>query len=329
MFGNVQNHVSGLGTSLGSWFKKDKEQEGAEPEKEDGSKPEEATPPAVDTEEKTSKSKKSADDNADAVSNRSGGERTSEETPDRFDIEEERADGAEVLKPSLGANWGKYFVSVGDWMVRSTESADSQPTSDHEDDEAKAGFASGLASMNLSDMSSRASASAKSVGSSVGSFFGSAFSKASQSVKDAGSKIKESVEKNPLLTEFNKEQEAFLKEAGGRKAGEALPPWVGYPQEDRLKEEILGLATERKNFVRNPTEGVHFEFELEQFLPVAQATLAADPQLQDMRFQLVPKVVSEEVFWRNYFYRVGLLRQSVQMEGHESGAGEQTEQAEG
>jgi len=283
MFGNVQNHVSGLGTSLGSWFKKDKEQEGAEPEKEDGSKPEEATPPAVDTEEKTSKPKKSADDNADAVSNRSG----------------------------------------------STESADSQPTSDHEDDEAKAGFASGLASMNLSDMSSRASASAKSVGSSVGSFFGSAFSKASQSVKDAGSKIKESVEKNPLLTEFNKEQEAFLKEAGGRKAGEALPPWVGYPQEDRLKEEILGLATERKNFVRNPTEGVHFEFELEQFLPVAQATLAADPQLQDMRFQLVPKVVSEEVFWRNYFYRVGLLRQSVQMEGHESGAGEQTEQAEG
>ena len=47
----------------------------------------------------------------------------------------------------------------------------------------------------------------------------------------------------PLLTEFNKEQEAFLKEAGGRKTADALPPWVGYPQEDKLKEEILGLSS--------------------------------------------------------------------------------------
>jgi len=318
MFGNVQNHVTGLGTSLGSWFKKDKEEEGADIEKEDGSKPEEATPPAVDTEEKRSKPKKSAD-NAETTSNHSG-ETTAEEEADRFDIEAERAEDAQAVKPSLGANWHKYFVGVGDWMVRSTESADSQPGSDHEDDEAKAGFASGLAAMNLSGMSLRASASAK----SVGSFFGSAFTKAQQSVKEAGSKIKESVEKNPLLTEFNKEQEAFLKEAGGRKTADALPPWVGYPQEEKLKEEILGLSSERKNFVRNPTEGVTFEFELEQFLPVAQATLAADPALQDMRFQLVPKVVSEEVFWRNYFYRVGLLRQSVQMEAQEQGG-----QAEG
>jgi hypothetical protein len=51
---------------------------------------------------------------------------------------------------------------------------------------------SGLASFNLSGVSSRASASAK----TVGSFFGTAFSKASASVKEAGSKIKETVEKN-------------------------------------------------------------------------------------------------------------------------------------
>lgn len=45
-----------------------------------------------------------------------------------------------------------------------------------------------------------------------------------------------------------------------------------------------------KNFVRNPTTGVIFEFDLEQFLPVAQATLAADPELEKMRYELVPKV---------------------------------------
>ena len=45
-----------------------------------------------------------------------------------------------------------------------------------------------------------------------------------------------------LLTEFNKEQEAFIKAKGG-KGGEALPPWVGYPEEEKLKEEILSLST--------------------------------------------------------------------------------------
>lgn len=45
-----------------------------------------------------------------------------------------------------------------------------------------------------------------------------------------------------LLSEFNKEQEAFIKAKGG-KGGEALPPWVGYPDEESLKEEILALST--------------------------------------------------------------------------------------
>lgn len=160
----------------------------------------------------------------------------------------------------------------------------------------------------MSAVQGKASASAK----SVGSFFSSAFSKAGASVKEAGSKIKESVEKNSLLSEFNKEQEAFIKAKGG-KGGEALPPWVGYPDEEALKEEILALATDRRNFVRNPPAGVNFEFDLESFLPVAQATLAADPNLEKMRFELVPKTIDEETFWRNYFYRVGLIRQSTEL----------------
>ena len=79
---------------------------------------------------------------------------------------------------------------------------------------------------------------------------------------EAGAKIKKTVEEtvkyisfsfsfvNPfltgfvsqsLLTEFNKEQDAFIKSKN--KAGEALPPWVGYPDEEALKEEILSLST--------------------------------------------------------------------------------------
>ncbi|XP_069990440.1 synapse-associated protein of 47 kDa isoform X4 [Penaeus vannamei] len=224
---------------------------------------------------------------------------------------EEGEGGRDVVPPSfhlLADDWNQYFVEVGDWLVSATEGADSNPPSEAEEEpEAKAGFASGL-SFNLSAVQGKASAGAK----TVGSFFSSAFSKAGASVKEASSKIKESVEKNTLLSEFNKEQEAFIKAKGG-KGGEALPPWVGYPDEEGLKEEILALSTDRRNFVRSPPTGVSFEFELEAFLPVAQATLAADPNLEKMRFELVPKTINEETFWRNYFYRVGLIRQSTEL----------------
>ena len=45
---------------------------------------------------------------------------------------------------------------------------------------------------------------------------------------------------------------------------------------------------------------------------MALALLEVDSSLKDMRFQLVPKVAKEEDFWRNYFYRVSLLKQNAE-----------------
>ncbi|XP_032696614.1 synapse-associated protein 1 isoform X3 [Lontra canadensis] len=47
--------------------------------------------------------------------------------------------------------------------------------------------------------------------------------------------------------------------------------------------------------------------------PVALVMLQEDELLSRMRFALVPKLVKEEVFWRNYFYRVSLIKQSAQL----------------
>ncbi|KAF4517619.1 hypothetical protein B566_EDAN002850 [Ephemera danica] len=114
------------------------------------------------------------------------------------------------------------------------------------------------------------------------------------------------------MSEFNKEQDAFIKDK--QKSMEAaVPPWVGYPNEEKLKEEILSLSQDRRSFVRAPPTGVTFEFDHESFTPVAQALLAEDPELEKMRFELVPKVVNEETFWRNYFYRVSLIKQSNEL----------------
>ncbi|CAG8742911.1 14698_t:CDS:2, partial [Acaulospora morrowiae] len=41
------------------------------------------------------------------------------------------------------------------------------------------------------------------------------------------------------------------------------------------------------------------------------ATLNLDPRLNRMRFELVPAVVSEPTFWKNYFYRVSLIKQTA------------------
>ena len=45
---------------------------------------------------------------------------------------------------------------------------------------------------------------------------------------------------------------------------------------------------------------------------MALAVLEHDPNLTEMRFQLVPKVTKEVDFWRNYFYRISLIKQSAE-----------------
>ncbi|XP_025269587.1 synapse-associated protein of 47 kDa isoform X2 [Camponotus floridanus] len=158
-------------------------------------------------------------------------------------------------------------------------------------------------------VSTKALAGAK----SLGGFLYSAVNKAGKTVVEASVKIKKTVEENRLIAELNKEQEAFIASKQTGEKGEAVAPWVGAPNEDALREECLSLSTDRRNFVRAPPPGVEFAWDFEAVQPMAQATLALDPNLETMRFELVPKVISEENFWRNYFYRVSLLRQGYEL----------------
>jgi hypothetical protein len=73
------------------------------------------------------------------------------------------------------------------------------------------------------------------------------------------------------------------------------------------------LSEDKRNFVRAPPSGVSFDFDYAAVAPVAMALLQEDPRLDKMRYDLVPKKVKEEEFWRNYFYRVGLIKQSFEL----------------
>lgn len=70
------------------------------------------------------------------------------------------------------------------------------------------------------------------------------------------------------------------------------------------------VQQDRRNFVRAPPAGVDFEFNYDTAYPTAVAIMAEDKQLENMRFELVPKIITEENFWRNYFYRVSLICQA-------------------
>nr|XP_033805947.1 synapse-associated protein 1 [Geotrypetes seraphini] len=162
---------------------------------------------------------------------------------------------------------------------------------------------------------------AKGLGSYLINFATTATKKISESVTETAHTIKKSVEEGKIdglidktiIGDFQKEQEKFVQEQHIKKSEAAVLPWVGYNEEETIQQQILALSADRRNFLRDPPAGVQFHFDFEQMYPVALIMLQEDELLNRMRFDLVPKLVKEEVFWRNYFYRVSLIKQSAQL----------------
>lgn len=172
-------------------------------------------------------------------------------------------------------------------------------------------------SIPLENVSHKAMESAK----SFGSFLYSVANKAGKTVQETAKQIKTTVEENSILADFNREQETFVK--GKQRCDTGILPWVGCEDEENVKQQILSLSADKRNFVRSPPSGVMFEFDMDTMSPVAMALLQEDGNLEKMRFELVPKWIPETDFWRNYFYRVSLIKQSTQLSalGHGKGAG--------
>merc|ERR1719357_2171348 len=144
-----------------------------------------------------------------------------------------------------------------------------------------------------------------------GSSFSNAFTKVGKVATDYSKAVQDTVYKAPMLAEFNQEQEEFIKSKGDKEMPTA--PWSGYQNEDELKDKILALSEDKRNFLRAPPTGVNFDFEYSAVASHAVVLLETDPRLQKMRYELVPKKVKEDEFWRNYFYRVGLIKQSFEL----------------
>ncbi|ESN93494.1 hypothetical protein HELRODRAFT_180810 [Helobdella robusta] len=149
----------------------------------------------------------------------------------------------------------------------------------------------------------------------IGSYIFSLGKTYTEQVAKTAKQLKDTIEEKTIIGDFTKEQEKFVTGNKEKKklADAAVPPWVGYNEEEVMKVQILELSKDKRNVLRNPPAGIQFYFDFENSYPIALVMLEEDERLKNLRFELVPKQIKEEIFWRNYFYRVSLIKQSTQL----------------
>ena len=108
--------------------------------------------------------------------------------------------------------------------------------------------------------------------------------------------VQETVYKAPLIADFNKEQEDFIR----TKSDKELPsaPWAGYQNENELRDKILALSDDKRNVLRAPPSGVNFDFEYSNVTSPALMLLEVDPKLKQLRYDSI-RVYKYKV-WQKY-----------------------------
>ena len=93
--------------------------------------------------------------------------------------------------------------------------------------------------------------------------------------------VQETVYKAPMIADFNKEQEEFIR---SKNKEQPSAPWAGYQNEEDLKAQILALSEDKRNVTRAPPTGVNFDFEYCTVVSPAALLLEADPRLKQLRW---------------------------------------------
>ena len=113
--------------------------------------------------------------------------------------------------------------------------------------------------------------------------------------------VQETVYKAPLIADFNKEQEEFIRTKGDKEIPSA--PWAGYQNEEELKEKIFALSDDKRNVLRAPPSGVNFDFEYSNVATPALLLLEADPKLKQLRLERILTDLINGQFYAISFYR--------------------------
>jgi len=84
-----------------------------------------------------------------------------------------------------------------------------------------------------------------------------------------------------------------------------------------LKDKILRLSHDERNFQIEPEISAHIDFSFKDFVPVILKLFEMDSNLSVMHAKLCNKM-SEESFWKNYYCRIIFLRAHLGIDGIEA-----------
>lgn len=88
-------------------------------------------------------------------------------------------------------------------------------------------------------------------------------------------------------------------------------PWEGLTldQQRKLTKDVYALGVDEETLLLQDEElEYEFEFEIDHYVVLAQIMLKLDLNLKKTRHELVPELITEDDFWRNYFYKIELLK---------------------
>ncbi|VIO96280.1 Uncharacterized protein BM_BM2244 [Brugia malayi] len=227
---------------------------------------------------------------------------------DNVELEKTSADAASE-KVCIGMETEEESTGLKEVENKENISSNSGLTMKIENDNNSNQNAGGLDRNKLETNAAATVEAAKKYANSFFSMAKEATTKAAITAEETAKKLQNVVAEKTIIGSLDKEQAKFKDEINANKLAACILPWSDLPDQWLAKKHILSLSLDARNFTRDPPSETNFDFA--QMQSVAAALLEDDPNLRKIRFQLVPKKLNEKRFWRNYFYRVSLVRQAA------------------
>lgn len=147
----------------------------------------------------------------------------------------------------------------------------------------------------------------------MASFFSSTpalFNKLVKQVAESAESVTESLKETATRThkEFLREHDRYMVEQEDRPVLDQLP-WEQFESQvaKSVQERVFALSESDRCFLTPVSEGSDFFFDYEEHTVVILKLLDIDPRIGKIRFKIVPRLVKEEMFWRNYFFQVSKI----------------------
>ena len=111
-----------------------------------------------------------------------------------------------------------------------------------------------------------------------------------------------------VIGSIEKERQKFMVELQKEKNSSAVGDLERLLSNPQAQKHIISISAKTENFTEEPPMKFDLDSEVEEIKASANQIFGLDPRLKEVRFALVPKQISEEKFWRNYAYKLSLVK---------------------